>query len=68
MSVCLLALGIQHAKNVGHIVVCGLSAVQYFFSRYLINGTIFWKTLLKVKCAFRFALHLSETFSEFEKN
>jgi hypothetical protein len=35
-----VALGIQHAERVRH-VVCGLYGSTLFFSHYLINGTIF---------------------------
>ena len=38
-----VALGMQHAKRVRHIVICGLSSPAIFFSPYLINVTIFEK-------------------------
>ena len=34
----------------------------YIFPHCLINGTIFGKMLLDMKCVFLFSLHLSETF------
>jgi hypothetical protein len=38
-------------------------ALQYFFSHYLINGTIFEKRFLNTKCMVGFSLQfLSETF------
>jgi len=40
-----------HAPN--YIFVCGLSVLPYF-SRYIINGTIFGKPLLKIKPPFDF--------------
>jgi len=37
--------------------------LNFFFSNYLINGTIFEKKLLNTKCVFRFSLQrLPETF------
>jgi len=38
-----VALVIQHAMRIRHIVICGLSGYTIFFSHYLINGTIFGK-------------------------
>jgi len=44
-------------------VICGLSVSTIFFQHYLINGTIFGKRLLNIKCVFWFSLQsLSETF------
>ena len=37
----LVALGVQHAKRMRPIVICGLAL--HYISRYLINGTIFDK-------------------------
>jgi hypothetical protein len=46
-----------------HIVNCGLSALQFFSPRYLINGTVFLKMLLNKKYVFRFFLQIfSEIF------
>jgi hypothetical protein len=59
-----VALIIQHVKRMRRIV-CHLWLVQLYhiFPHYLINGTIFGKTLLNVKCVFWFCLQLlSETF------
>jgi len=36
-----VALGIQHAKHMHHIVICGLLRCTIFFSDSLINGMIF---------------------------
>jgi hypothetical protein len=61
--VCILALVTRHAMRMRHIVICGLSGYTIFFPHYLINGTIFRKMLLNIKCVFWFALQiLSETF------
>ena len=40
-----VALGIQHEIRICHIILSSVAcpAVQYFFPRYLINGTIFGK-------------------------
>ena len=58
-----VALVIQHAVRMRHIVICGLSSSTIFFPHYLINGTIFEKKLLNTRCVFWFSLQLlSETF------
>ena len=44
-----LALGIQHAVPMHHFVVCGLSS---FTTHYIINGTIFEKKILNIRCMF----------------
>jgi len=38
-----VALGIQHAMLMRHIVICGLAGSKIFLPYYLINGTIFLK-------------------------
>ena len=56
-----VALLIQHAAR-RHIVICGLW-LYHIFQHYLINGTIFGKNLLNIKCVFWFYLQLLfETF------
>ena len=58
-----LALGMQQAVRMRHIVTFGLSGCIAFFPHYLISGTIFGKTLPNIKCLFLFSLQLlSETF------
>jgi hypothetical protein len=47
----LVPLFIQHAMRMRHIV-CGLSGSSIVFLLYLINGTIFEKKLLDIKCVF----------------
>jgi len=44
-----VALGIQHAMRMRHIVSCPLRLYS-IFARYLINGKIFGKDLLNLKC------------------
>jgi len=36
-----VALGIQHATRMRHIIICDLPRSTIFFQNYLINGTIF---------------------------
>jgi hypothetical protein len=58
-----VALSIQHALRMRHIVICDMPPIYNNFLRYLINGTIFEKKLLDTKCVFWFSLQLlSETF------
>ena len=38
-----VALGIEHATRIRHIVICGLHPLYNIFPRYLINGTILEK-------------------------
>jgi hypothetical protein len=47
-----IALDIQHARRMRHMVMFGLSAFTTFFPHYLTTGTIFEKKkkLLNLKC------------------
>jgi len=47
-----VALVIQHAMRLRHIVICGPSGSTIYFSHYLINGTILGEKLLNTKCVF----------------
>jgi hypothetical protein len=52
-SVCVfVALIAQYAKRMRHIVICGPAPLYTVFPQYLINGTIFWETLLNIKRVF----------------
>jgi hypothetical protein len=52
-----VALLIQHSTR-RHIVICGLSGSTILFRHYFVNGTIFGKRLLNIKCVFLFSLQL----------
>ena len=66
MCICIFILIIRHENRILSvpccIVVCNLSG-SAIFSHLLINGTIFGKKLLNMKCSFWFSLrHFYETF------
>ena len=59
---------IQHTQRMRLIVICGLW-LHHIFRRYLINGAIFGKKRLQMKCAFRLSVQLvSEKISHSEEN
>jgi hypothetical protein len=63
VCVCNLSYAACKAHALCYIAVCGLSGCTIFFPHYLINGTIFGKTLLNTKYVFWFSLQLLfETF------
>jgi hypothetical protein len=69
VGVCLrisaLSFLIQHVTRMRHIVKLFVAtrSPPHFFRNYLINGAIFGKELLNIKCLFSYSLqHLSRTF------
>jgi hypothetical protein len=48
-----VALGIQHAMRMCHIVICGLPDIR-IFPHYLINGAILDKKILNRECVLIF--------------
>jgi len=58
-----VALGIQHAMCMHHIIICGCPALQHF-STSSHKRHSFKEKLLNIKCTFRVSLQLlSETYS-----
>jgi hypothetical protein len=57
-----IALVIQHAKPMRHIVLPSLACpgLQYFSPNYLTNGVIFVKKWLNTECVFWFSLQLRQ--------
>jgi hypothetical protein len=55
-----IALGIQHAKHMRHIVICDLPGSTIFF--HIVSGTARLKKVLNTKmCALIFSTTFSET-------
>ena len=55
-----VTLGIQHVKRMLRIISSSVACLA--IPHYFINGSIFGKKLLNIKCVFRFSLRLSEIF------
>ena len=47
-----VALGIQHAMRMRHIVICGLPGSTIFFFQIISKTARFSKNLLNTKCVF----------------
>jgi hypothetical protein len=47
-----VALGVQHAMSMFHIVICGLPRSTNIFPHYLMKGTVLEKKLPNTKCMF----------------
>jgi len=47
-----VALGIEHALHMRHIVICGLHTLYNIFPHYLIKDTILEKRLWNIKYVF----------------
>ena len=65
LSVCVCVYRLNYPACNAHAPYCHLWPVRLYniFPHYLINGTIFGKKLLNIKCVFWFSLQiLSETF------
>jgi hypothetical protein len=58
VCVCSLSYPGRKAHAPYYIVICGLSGSTMFFPHYLINGAIFGKKLLNIKCVFWFSVQL----------
>jgi len=58
-----VALGMERAMGMPHIVICRLSASTVFIAHYLMNCRIFQKKkLYNTKCVLIFSTTLSEAF------
>jgi hypothetical protein len=58
-----VALGIQHAMRLRHILICGIPHPKTYFNIISYKARYWEKMLLKLKCMFGFPLQrLSETY------
>jgi hypothetical protein len=62
-----VALDIQLAKRMRHIVICGLSGYTIFFSTLSINGTIFGGGVIHIKCVFDFLYNFRLKYFSFQE-
>jgi hypothetical protein len=60
-----VAIGIQHAMHMHHIVICGLRGSTVFFSHCLKNGTIFKKSYWALSVCFDFLYNFYLKHSSF---
>jgi len=58
MYACILSLVTRHAKRMRRIMSCVACLALHIFPHYLISGTIFDKTLLKIQRVFCFSLQM----------
>jgi len=61
-------LVIQHAKHIRRIILSSATCTATYFSKFLINGTIFGKTLLNITCVFRLSPQILSHISHSKRN
>jgi hypothetical protein len=69
-TTCACICSLRYPACNAHAPYCHLWPAPFYniFPHYLINGTIFEKTFLDIKCVFWVSLHLSETFLNLRRN